>query len=74
MRIAVIDGLGGGMGKVIVEKLRKEFRDQIDILALGTRIGAFSHAEGRIQDNHEGLMRYISVVDDFYGFFMSRFN
>jgi len=42
MRIAVIDGQGGGMGKVIVEKLRKEFRDQIDILALGTNALATS--------------------------------
>lgn len=36
MRIIVIDGQGGGMGKVIIEKLRREFRDQADILALGT--------------------------------------
>ena len=36
MRIAVIDGQGGGIGKVIIEKMRKEFREQVDILALGT--------------------------------------
>lgn len=36
MRIAVIDGQGGGMGKVIIDKIRKEFREQVDILALGT--------------------------------------
>jgi NAD(P)-dependent dehydrogenase (short-subunit alcohol dehydrogenase family) len=36
MRIAVIDGQGGGMGKAIVEKLRKEFEDRINIVALGT--------------------------------------
>jgi NAD(P)-dependent dehydrogenase (short-subunit alcohol dehydrogenase family) len=42
MRIAVIDGQGGGMGKVIIEKLRKEFREQIDILALGTNALATS--------------------------------
>lgn len=36
MRIAVIDGQGGGMGKVIIDKLRKEFREQVTILALGT--------------------------------------
>ncbi len=36
MRIAVIDGQGGGMGKAIVEKLRVEFGDTIDIIALGT--------------------------------------
>lgn len=42
MRIAVIDGQGGGMGKVIIEKLRKEFREQLDILALGTNALATS--------------------------------
>lgn len=36
MRVAVIDGQGGGMGKVIIEKLRKEFCEKIYILALGT--------------------------------------
>ncbi len=42
MRIAVIDGQGGGMGKVIIEKIRKEFKEQIDILALGTNALATS--------------------------------
>ncbi len=36
MRIAVIDGQGGGMGKAIVEKFRKTFEDKIEIIALGT--------------------------------------
>jgi hypothetical protein len=36
MRIAVVDGQGGGIGKAIVEKLRKELPDSIEILALGT--------------------------------------
>lgn len=36
MRIAVIDGQGGGMGKAMVEKLRLEFGEDIDVLALGT--------------------------------------
>lgn len=36
MRIAVIDGQGGGIGKAIVEKLRKTFEDKVDIVALGT--------------------------------------
>ncbi|MEG6585263.1 DUF3842 family protein [Dendrosporobacter sp. 1207_IL3150] len=36
MRVAVIDGQGGGMGKVIIDKLRKEFHENIDLLALGT--------------------------------------
>ena len=36
MRIAVIDGQGGGIGKALVEKLRKEFADKVQIIALGT--------------------------------------
>lgn len=36
MRVAVIDGQGGGMGRVVIERLRKDFREHIDILALGT--------------------------------------
>lgn len=35
MRIAVIDGQGGGIGKHIVEQLRKRIPD-LNILALGT--------------------------------------
>lgn len=36
MRIAVVDGQGGGIGKAIVERLRKELPENIDIIALGT--------------------------------------
>lgn len=36
MRIAVVDGQGGGLGKYIVERLRKELPEDTEILALGT--------------------------------------
>jgi len=36
MRVAVVDGQGGGIGKAIVEKLRQEMSSDIDIIALGT--------------------------------------
>lgn len=36
MRIAVIDGQGGGIGKAIVEKLRQCIGNELEILALGT--------------------------------------
>jgi hypothetical protein len=36
MRIAVIDGQGGGIGKAIVDKLRRELPEDTDIIALGT--------------------------------------
>ena len=36
MKIAVVDGQGGGIGKALVERLRKEFAGDAEILALGT--------------------------------------
>jgi len=42
MRIAVIDGQGGGMGKALIEGLRAELGDGINILALGTNALATS--------------------------------
>lgn len=36
MRIAVIDGQGGGIGKYIVEKLRQNLPKSLEIIALGT--------------------------------------
>lgn len=42
MRIAVIDGQGGGIGRVIVEKLRNAGGDSYNIIALGTNALATS--------------------------------
>ena len=42
MRIAVIDGQGGGMGRTLVEKLRDEFKDSVEIIAIGTNALATS--------------------------------
>jgi hypothetical protein len=36
LRIAVIDGQGGGIGRQIIETLRKEMHWNVEILALGT--------------------------------------
>jgi GTP-sensing pleiotropic transcriptional regulator CodY len=40
--IAVVDGQGGGIGSLIVRRLRDEFGDEIEILALGTNAAATS--------------------------------
>lgn len=40
LKIAVIDGQGGGIGSLIVKRLRAEFRDSIDITVLGTNSAA----------------------------------
>ena len=36
IRIAVIDGQGGGIGSLVVKRLREEFGESIEITALGT--------------------------------------
>ncbi|MBF0457557.1 MAG: DUF3842 family protein [Nitrospirae bacterium] len=40
LRIAVVDGQGGGIGSVIVRRLRDDFGDEIEIVALGTNSAA----------------------------------
>ncbi len=42
MRVAVVDGQGGGIGKAIVDKLRQAFGEEIVIIALGTNALAAS--------------------------------
>lgn len=36
MKIAVIDGLGGGLGSQIIKRLKSNLYDDLNILALGT--------------------------------------
>lgn len=42
LRIAVVDGQGGGIGSAIVKRLRDEFLEGIEIIALGTNSTATS--------------------------------
>ncbi|MEW6585592.1 MAG: DUF3842 family protein [Nitrospirota bacterium] len=42
VKIAVVDGQGGGIGSLIVKRLREEFGDSVEILALGTNAAATS--------------------------------
>ncbi|MDR1785191.1 MAG: DUF3842 family protein [Spirochaetaceae bacterium] len=39
-KIVVIDGMGGGMGAQIIERLRAEAGKSLEIIALGTNAGA----------------------------------
>ena len=36
MRICVIDGLGGGIGSVVVRRIREAFQEKAEVVALGT--------------------------------------
>ena len=71
MRIAVIDGQGGGIGRLIVEKLKASFGKQIDIVVLGTnalataamlRAGADEGASGE-----NAIIYNVSKVDIIVG-------
>ncbi len=42
MKIAVVDGQGGGIGRIIVEKLRQEMGSSIQLIGLGTNAVASS--------------------------------
>jgi len=36
MKIGVIDGQGGGIGSTVIKKLREEFGETVEVIALGT--------------------------------------
>jgi len=40
LRVAVIDGQGGGIGTLIVRRLKESFGERIDVTALGTNAAA----------------------------------
>ncbi len=42
LRVGVIDGQGGGVGALIVKRLKEEFKDSVEIIALGTNAAATS--------------------------------
>jgi len=42
LRIAVVDGQGGGIGRIVVEKLRQEIGNNCQIIGLGTNAVAAS--------------------------------
>ncbi len=43
LKIAVVDGQGGGIGSLIVKRLREEFKDAVEIIALGTNAVATTY-------------------------------
>lgn len=71
LRIAVVDGQGGGIGKHIVERIRRELQEEAVILALGTnsvataqmlRAGANDGATGE-----NAIVRNVDSVDVIVG-------
>ena len=42
LKVAVVDGQGGGIGSLIVKRLKDEFGETLEIIALGTNAAATS--------------------------------
>ena len=65
MKIAVIDGQGGGIGKHITEKIRKELGTSIEIIALGTNSVATSMMlKAGANEGATGENAIINTVDE----------
>lgn len=71
LRVAVVDGQGGGIGKHITAKIRKELPPEVEILALGTNAMATAAMlkaganEGATGEN--AIVRNASLVDVIVG-------
>jgi hypothetical protein len=68
LTIIVIDGMGGGIGVELVSQLRKEFADEINIIALGTNAVATDrmlHAKANKGASGENAIRYTINAGDF---------
>lgn len=71
MRVAVVDGQGGGIGKAIVEKLKAQLPENAEIVALGTNALATSNMlkagadEGATGEN--AIIRTSAKVDVIVG-------
>ncbi|MDY6856879.1 MAG: DUF3842 family protein [Thermodesulfobacteriota bacterium] len=71
MRVCVIDGQGGGIGSTLIKRLKEEFQEKIEIIALGTNSIATS-AMMRAKANkgatgENAIMRTVSSVDIIIG-------
>ena len=71
MRICIIDGQGGGIGSTIIKRLKEEFKEKVEIIALGTNSIATS-AMMRAKANkgatgENAIIRTVASVDIIIG-------
>lgn len=71
MRICVIDGQGGGIGGTIIKRLKEEFQEEVEIIAVGTNAIATS-AMMRARANRgatgeNAIIRTVASVDIIIG-------
>ncbi|HHY37788.1 MAG TPA: DUF3842 family protein [Clostridia bacterium] len=65
MRLAVIDGQGGGIGKAIVERLRKGLPEEVEIIALGTNsLATVAMLKAGANDGATGENAIVQTVKD----------
>ncbi len=71
MRIAVIDGQGGGIGSAVIQRLKDEYGEKIEIWALGTNaIATAAMMKARANRGATGenaIVRSVSKVDVIIG-------
>ncbi len=71
MRIAVIDGQGGGIGSAVIHRLKDEYGERIEIWALGTNaIATAAMMKARANRGATGenaIVRSVSKVDVIIG-------
>ena len=71
MRICVIDGQGGGIGSVIIKKLKGAFEESVEIIALGTNAIATAQMlkarANRGASGENAIERMVSQVDIIVG-------
>ncbi len=67
LRICVVDGQGGGIGSVIVKKLRESLAEKVEIIALGTNAIAtaamLKAGANRGATGENALLRTVSQAD-----------
>jgi len=71
MRICVIDGQGGGIGSTIIRRLKAEFQEKIEIVALGTNsIATSAMMKAKANKGATGenaIIRTVATVDVIVG-------
>ena len=67
MRICVIDGQGGGIGRAIIKKLKEVFDESVEIIALGTNAIATAQMlkarANRGASGENAIIRMVSQAD-----------
>jgi Ni,Fe-hydrogenase maturation factor len=67
LRICVIDGQGGGIGSAIIKRLKEEFGESVEVLALGTNGAATSQMmkarANRGASGENAIIRTVATAD-----------